>query len=90
MKTTQQINEWFSKELENYEYSNENENLNELNVKLSEVTNKKWYSEEELKKILNDYRVNKEDIKSLPRYSKHYNDAIDDIYYALFGEEYKQ
>jgi len=52
--------------------------------------NQKWYSEEELKKILNDYRVNKEDIKSLPRYSKHYNDAIDDIYYALFGEEYKQ
>jgi len=63
------------------------------NISISERDNflhKKWYFEKELKKILNDYRVNKEDIKSLPRYSKHYNDAIDDIYYALFGEEYKQ
>jgi len=75
MKTLEQLQE-ICEDIKDWETCNNKEYYN---------NNQKWYSEKELKKILNDYRVNKEDIKSLPRYSKHYNDAIDDIYYALFG-----
>ena len=52
MKTTKEINKWFFKELGDYEYSNQNEDINKLNIKLEKVANKKWYSEEEYNALL--------------------------------------
>ena len=40
MKTTKEINKWFFKELGDYEYSNQNEDINKLNIKLEKVANK--------------------------------------------------